>query len=210
MNSRVVKRDLVVLVADRNMEFAVLGLLSRTQSLRLSRLAVDVYVHPQRDPGCLRRADAFLQPFRTTHRFALVLFDREGCGKNGLSREEIERELEDRLAASGWNDRAGVIVVDPELESWVWSDSPHVSTILGWNQRAAALAAHLEKKGLKTPGQIKPPRPKEAVEEALRHVRKQRSSALYKQLAESVGLSRCVDPAFKKFRNKLVEWFGSA
>ena len=54
---------------------------------------------------------------------------------------------------------------------------------------------------------VKPSKPKEAVELALRHVGKPRSSALFKSLAESVGLRRCTDAAFLKLRATLSAWF---
>jgi len=46
------QKDLVVLVADKNMEFAVKGLLPRSQSFGINPLAYDIHVHIERDPGC--------------------------------------------------------------------------------------------------------------------------------------------------------------
>lgn len=55
--------DLLLLVADKNMEYAVRGLLSRPQALEVRPLEFEVYVQPQRDPGCALRAHEFLRPF---------------------------------------------------------------------------------------------------------------------------------------------------
>jgi hypothetical protein len=45
------------------------------------------------------------------------------------------------------------------------------------------------------------------MEAALREVRIPRSSSLYGQLAEKVGLQRCADESFRRFGNVLVSWF---
>jgi hypothetical protein len=44
-------------------------------------------------------------------------------------------------------------------------------------------------------------------EQALRRVRRPRSSSLYKQLAKSVSLEGCCDEAFLKLRRTLSSWF---
>ena len=110
---------------------------------------------------------------------------------------------------SGWTDNAAVIVIDPELENWVWVDSPHVDDVLGWRGRGPGLWEWLRQKGMLPPDAPKPVRPKEAVEEALRVARKPRSSSLYRNLAEHVTLETCTDPAFQKFRDTIVSWFSA-
>ena len=119
----------------------------------------------------------------------------------------IVAEVEERLARNGWGDRARVIVLDPELESWVWSDSPHVPRILGWSRTRPVLQSWLVERGLLEENQIKPVRPKEAMVAVLRSVRKPRSSKIYQRLAENVSLARCTDPAFEKLRTTLQQWF---
>jgi hypothetical protein len=117
--------------------------------------------------------------------------------------------VEDRLAKSGWEGRAAAIAIDPELENWVWANSSHVETALGWSGRTPDLREWLVEKGLlERPGQ-KPSRPKQAVEDALRTARKSRSSALYLHLAQSVTLEGCTDKAFLKFRQTIINWFAS-
>jgi len=132
------------------------------------------------------------------------LFDREGCGSPG-TREEIESEVETRLAQNDWLNRCAVIVIDPELENWVWSDSPHVAAALGWQREG--LRDWLVQSGHCQGDALKPFKPKEAVEEALRLKGIPRSSAIYHSLATQVSFDRCTDPAFLKFRAKLAAWF---
>lgn len=201
------KKDLVLLLADKNMQFAVNGILSRPQSLSIRPVTWDSFVHPESDPGCLLRADAFLRLFLNRYSHAIVILDREGCGRQHLPREELEAQVEESLAQCGWNDRAVAMVIDPELENWVWSDSSEVERILGWSGQEQPLRQWLSAKGFIDAGSMKPPRPKEAMQEVLRFVRKPRSSALYLQLAQRVGFSRCEDPAFHKLKETLRSWF---
>ncbi|MCP3976147.1 MAG: hypothetical protein GY720_16825 [bacterium] len=196
----------MVLVADKNIEFTIKGLLSRPQALGTREVSSRVVPHPERDPGCFLRAKEFLRPFRERHRHALVLLDREGSGRDEQTREDLEKDLEERLAPD-WGERAAAVVLDPELEVWLWSDSPHVETVLGWRGRSPTLRTWLTQAGFLQEAAVKPARPKEAVEKALRIVRKPRSSALYRQLAEKISFKRCTDPAFLKLLQVLRDWF---
>jgi len=200
--------DLILLAADKQMEEALRGILSRPQALEIRRITFDVFRHPGHDAGCREDAHDFLRPFHTRFHHALVLFDYHGCGASHLSSpEEVRQDVENKLRQSGWDDRARCVVIDPELEVWVWSDSSEVDRCLDWTQSPKSLRDWLEEKGHWPSNTSKPPDPKEAVEAALKEVKKPRSSALFRELAESVSLQRCEDEAFQRFRNILSTWF---
>jgi hypothetical protein len=201
--------DLVVLVADKNMEFAVKGILENHRKLGIHPLPEErrKILQAQQDAGCFRRCDDLLRPFSKDFNYALVMLDREGSGKETLSREQMEADIENRLAISGWDDRAVAIVFDPELEMWVWSDSPQVDEVLGWGTRMPSLRTWLIEKAWLQSGEIKPVRPKEALEDVLRQVRRARSSAIYLELAQKVSFQKCTDPAFLKMKRYLQDWF---
>lgn len=199
--------DLVVLVADKNMEFFIRGVLSRHQSLQIRKISYSMLVHPNSDPGCLREAHLILRPLSSRYAYGLVVLDREGCGRESLSREALESEMEQQLIQSGWEDRAAVVVINPELEAWVWNKSPHVDRILGWEGRQPDLRTWLNNRGFLKVGQNKPSRPKEAMQLALRKANVARSSSKYQQLAECMTLTRCDDPAFNKMISNLRRWF---
>lgn len=65
----------------------------------------------------------------------------------------------------------------------------------------------MEDKGWMRPDAVKPERPKEAFEAALREARRPRSSSLYKRLADNVSVLRCTDASFTDFCETLREWF---
>lgn len=200
-------KDLLVLVADKDMELTIKGLLNRHQALHIRPVSSEVYTHSEHDPGCLLRGHDFLRPFIQQYTYAMVMLDRAGCGRESASRTELEHEIEQRLSQSGWDNRSAAVVVDPELEIWVWSDSPHVARVLGWEGRQPDLRTWLQEKAFVQAGQVKPDDPKGAVEQALREARKPRSSAIYAELARLVRFQDCVDPAFVKFKQVLQQWF---
>lgn len=207
MNVNKYRGDLVVLTADKDMEFFLKGVLNRPESLGIKLLSFEIYRHPQKDPGCFLTGHDFLRPFINRYEHALVILDREGCGKEILDRAKLEDEVEGRLSSSGWGERSAAIVIDPELENWLWSSSPEVDTVLGWKGKSPKLCTWLSDKGFLSGEAVKPRPPKQALQEALRYVRKPWSSSLFHQIAKKVSLQRCSDPAFFKLKEKLRQWF---
>jgi len=199
-------KDLIVLVADKNMEAAFRGLLCRYQALGIREISFDIFVHPNKDPGCRGESHRFLQSFSNRYRFALVVFDREGCGSEE-ERASLENNAEQKLASVGWSDRATVIVLDPELEIWLWNRSPHVERVLGWRDQAMPLRTWLVQNGLLLREDLKPERPKETLEVVLRKAKRPRSSSIYLQIAEQVSLTGHNEPAFRKLLATLRMWF---
>ena len=209
MTGIVPKGDVVVLVADKNMQSAVQGILSRSRSLQIRNVMAEIHVHIERDPGCYHKGHVFLQPFTQQFSYAMILFDRVGSGQERKEREELEQELEERLEATGWAGRSAAVVIDPELENWVWSDSPQVDRVLGWEHCHPDLRSSLVAQGWLVTASEKPQLPKEALEWSLRQARRPRSSAIYEELGSVVSFERCVDPAFLKLKQCLQEWFGT-
>lgn len=202
-------KDLVVLTACSNAQFAIRGVLSRHRSLGIRPVVADYVVHPNRDPGCANGAAELLRAQTRRYSNALVLFDLEGCGREDEGRVSLENDVRQKLAASGWGGRADVVVLDPELEIWVWSNSPQVDRILGWGARIPSLRAWLVEQRFLDQGESKPPRPKDALESALEYVEMRRSSSLYQELAQQVSLERCVDVSFLRLKEILKSWFPS-
>jgi hypothetical protein len=200
--------DLVLLVADGNMKAAVEGILKRRESLGIHDVLVDdIVVHDHHDAGCFKDAHNILRPFCKRCRYALVVMDHEGTGAETLSRSDVEAQVEQRLAENGWSGRNRAIVIQPELENWFWSDSPHVATVTGWPD-LDSLRGWLVDRDFCQASMPKPVRPKEALQEAVKHTRTPRSASLYSELARRVSLERCSDPAFLRFKETLQEWFG--
>ncbi len=201
-------KDLIVLAADKNIEYAVRGLLERSADLGIHPPESEVIVHPRRDPGCFNEAPDFLRPWTRQFRHTLVLFDYAGCGcEHRLEADTVADDLLGRLARNGWDNRGEVVVLNPELEAWVWSSRPYVDVCLGWAGRQPPLREWLAQSGFWPPNAPKPPDPKGAMEAALRQVRKPRSSAIYLNLARQATLGGHTERGFVRFAQALQRWF---
>jgi len=201
------QKDLIILVADKNMEAAMTSILLRPESLGIRELGFDIFVHPYHDPGCLLDAHSFLRPFGQRYLFSAVLFDKEGCGQESKSVEVLQEGTEKLLSQSGWANRSCAIAIDPELETWIWKNSIHVSNAIGWENNLDGLYSWLRKNGYLEENQTRPARPKEALEAALRNVKKPRSSSIYAELGRKLSLKKCADPSFLRLKFYLQACF---
>jgi len=199
-------KDLIVLVADIQQEKTLETLLhKRYKSLQMRQITFDIFRHPGKDPGVYKEAAQFLKSYQRQYDHALVVLDREWAGAPGDA-VYLRENLRQRVYNNGWDaSNAEVIVIDPELEIWVWSDSPVIAEELRttWNK-----IRHLaQQRGDWATDQVKPSRPKELLEAILQQQDRPRSSALFQTLAARVGLMRCQDEAFMRLRQTLQNWF---
>lgn len=201
--------DLLCLVADKNMEAAVEGILRRPLALRTRAFGYEIVRHPRHDPGCFHSAQELLDGYRVKAAHAVVLLDRawDGAPPESASQMEVSLEGSWKPEIRGW---ARAVVIDPELEAWVFSDSPHVAQILNWPADTANLRASLVAAQLWADNAAKPADPKAAVDWTLRRTRLPRSSAIYRNLASRVSFERCDDRSFLRFMDILRGWFTPA
>ncbi|HEX5495581.1 MAG TPA: hypothetical protein VFX70_13510 [Mycobacteriales bacterium] len=201
------KRDVVFLVADAAMEQVLRGLFGREHCHRslgcrpFSFVAgEDVVVAPGSDPGVYRLAADLLRHYERSHQFAVVMLDADWGGSPGaaLIRERITKSLVGR-----WQERFAVIVIEPELEAWVWQDNPHVATALKCPKNFRNI---LRASGHWPDGVAKPADPKAALTHLRRHHGADRSNAALGRLAGTVSVRHCTDPAFGALRNALRNW----
>ena len=200
-------KDLVCVAADRSIEATMQAVLDRPESLGIRRMALETLVHPERDPGCFHEPGKLLEGNVGRFRHALVVLDHAWDGVPAKAAPELEAMLERRLATIGPPGWARAVVIDPELEAWVFSDSHHVAAVLGWNGSTDDLRSALEAERLWVSGRAKPADPKRAMDWALRRARIPRSSALFRKLASLVSFRRCHDRSFLRLREILREWF---
>ncbi|MEW5959059.1 MAG: hypothetical protein AB1801_15105 [Chloroflexota bacterium] len=201
--------DLVALVADADAEWTLRTLLEkRTAALQIRPLSFKILREIGHDPGVFLNAPFLLRPYVNQTNHALVMLDREGSGReHRFQAQEMETDLENRLQQNGWVDRQGTpraaaIVLDPELEIWVWSRSPHVATVLSLSQD---VLQHVLS-GFSIAPNGKPEHPKEALLAALRRGKQPHSARIFQELAERVGLET-QERAFIKLRQTLQTWY---
>ena len=198
--------DLVCLVADKNMEAAIEQLFERPKSLGTRAFKFKVRKHQEHDPGCFKNSEEILDLYCSDAEHALVILDYDWGGVPASNGSELEDKLEHSLNnryEEGW---ARAVVIEPELEAWVFSTSPHVANILGWPSNQD-LRFFLTSSDLWIPEESKPSDPKAALEAALVQKRIPRSSSIYRQLAERVGTKSCTDRSFVRLKSLLKGWF---
>ena len=200
-------KGLVVVVADKSMQQTLEGLLVRSQALGVRQIEMDIYSHPQHDPACAQRGVEFMSDYSEQYHYGLLVFDHEGSGREQIHPQELAKAINEEFSRSVWKDRAKTIVIAPELEVWVWSDSPHVSRIAGWGGGNRQLRSWLIEQGYLQEDEVKPVRPKEAFEAVLHRCRTPRSSSLYLELARKVSFQQCSDVAFLELKQTLQDWF---
>lgn len=213
-NSRV--RDCFFLVADKDMRFALKGLFERPEVHRsigctpfAFSVTEDCLVAGNHDPDIYRKSADYTRPIQSSHRHLVLMLDSDWGGSPGADviREQIAADLQ----RSGWpDDKFAVIVIDPELEVWVWQDSPHIGDALAFNPDrfgAPTLRAWLAERGLWLPDDNKPREPKKAFTATLAQASRPRSSTIYENIANRVTLQHCTDPAFQTLCDSLRRWF---
>ncbi len=157
------------------------------------------------DPGVFRTAHDMLAPFLNSHRRAIIVLDAAWDGSPGA--EAIRAGISRRMVAAGWSpERFVVVVIEPELEAWIWQDNPHVAEAFRFPGEIP-LRGWLEAKGEWPKGQSKPTDPKRAVEKVCRFTRTPRSSATYRRITERVSIRSCCDRAFLGLTEALRRWF---
>lgn len=198
-------KDLVLLVADKNAHLALKGALGRPEALGIRPIEFEFRVHPGRDGGTRRTGPEMLALERRRFNHALLVLDFEGCGTELPNATALEAQLDGRLSTH-WKESAKSIVIEPELDVWVWGADNAVEAIIEW-PAGKSVREWLRERGFTFEANEKPTRPKEALEAALRIPGLPRSSALYQTIAERISLRRCGDEAFIRLRKQLLDWF---
>ena len=157
------------------------------------------------DPGLYTRGHELLRPYQATHCHAVVVLDAEWDGSPG--KETITNHLNEQIATTGWKtDRFVVVVIDPELENWIWQQNDHVARGLGFDD-SNQLMADPDLQAMWPRGKAKPSSPKEIFESLLQKRRIPRSSSIYKQTTSQVSVKHCQDSAFQQLVDALQTWF---
>ncbi|XZE45221.1 methylation-associated defense system protein MAD4 [Pirellulaceae bacterium SH467] len=208
-------RDIGFYVADISMENAISGFLSRPDfhlphNLGTRKFQFDAREDMLRagghDPGLYSIGHDLIQIFRTSHEKVVVILDAEWQG--APPPQVIQQQLSERILKTGWTpDRFKVIVIDPELEAWIWQRNQRVAKQLKFNS-VAEMVGVVVSTGIAWPDEApKPARPKEALEAIARNRRIGWSSAIHRSITENVTLVGCQDPSFIELRDTLQAWF---
>ena len=206
-------RDCAFLLADTNMQAAFEGFFSRPgfyKSLGCGEFdfnpRLDIKVAAgDNDPGLYTRGHELLRTFHPSHRRAVMVLDAEWEGSPGA--EAIKEHITQQIQTTEWeNGTFQVIVIDPELENWIWQRNDHVARGLGFDSMQALMEDPDVQRSWPKESQ-KPTQPKEILEKLLRKRRIPRSSAIYKRITSQVSVRNCQDNSFLALSAALKAWF---
>ncbi len=199
------KKDLVILVPDKNTQYAIKGAFGRQSALGVRNFSFEFLVHSGRDGGVRANGEQLLEIARPKYSHALLVLDFEGSGAENRSAPDLEQELDIRLAKI-WNNAAKAIVISPEVDVWMWGGDNALRQVLQWTE-SYSIRDWLRTSNFNFDDADKPVRPKEALERVCRQLRLPRSASIYEQIAMRISLTKCTDSAFKKVRDTLQSWF---
>jgi hypothetical protein len=205
-------RELVILVPDTQCEATLTGFFQRDGfhlSLGCRPFAFDprqdLLRETRNDPGVWKNSHSLLRLRRSTHRNALIVLDNAWEGSPGVAK--IEADIAGNMTACGWpREQFEVIVINPELESWIWQDHIHVEKAFG-HASPPSLRQKLRDSNLWPDGSHKPTDPKAAVEMVQRWYGFGPPSPVFAEIAMKVSVKHCVDPAFQRMQDALRYWF---
>ncbi len=204
-------RDLVILVADSTMAAVFHALFGRERwdlTLQCAPFDIwpqeDIFYDPlHTDGGVHQSAQELLRPYLNTHSYAIVVLDQQFGGE--LPAATVRKDIRTRLSQNGWKDRCEVVVIDPELEVWLWQDSPHVEQAVKFT--GGSLRQHLKGTGAWPEKAPKPTEPKEAIQALVKGQRMLKTKVVYSRIARSMSAGGCTDSAFELFASTLRRWF---
>jgi hypothetical protein len=211
-----VKRPCVFLLADGTMAQVLKSFLSRGHLEGRLRCRTfdfdfqqDVVVDVRNgntDGGIHRRAHELLRPYLRSHQNALVILDKNFGGQ--LPAALVREEILSSLLLNGWQSGcAEVVVIDPELEVWLWQrGNPHIARAFRYTG-SVSLEEFLGGEGLWPSAALKPARPKEAASILLRQYRAGVRIVVYARIVENISVNSCQDPAFSLLASALRRWF---
>ena len=203
-------KDLVCVVADKQIKATLEALLRRHHALGIRPVEAEILLHPHHDPGCYARPADLLRGYRQAAEHALIVLDHAWVGVPVTSGAELEALIEERLKHAGMAGWAVPVVIEPELEAWVFGTSPHVAEVLGWKGPWSAFRKALDERSLWRDADAKPADPKAAIEYVLSQTGKSRSASLFRRLARRVNTADCQDRAFLRLKELLQGWFPAA
>lgn len=115
-------KDLSVLTADADMLAVFRAILDRPDALGIRSISFEINRHVNRDAGVFGTGPEPLRAIpKKDFRYFVVAFDHHGSGCNRPP-DQCARTVQDRLDSCTFTDRSAVVVIDPELEEWLWRD----------------------------------------------------------------------------------------
>lgn len=211
-------RDVIFHLADQHMEAGFRAFFARENwhhVLHCSRFNLDpdserdIYRRGgYTDGGLWRHAHSNLAPFLGEYRHAVIVLDADFEPHPGV--ETLREDITNNMRAAGWDeDSFCVVVIDKELEAWLWAPNLNVAQAFGhddFDKMRDALAA----KNLWNAGAAKPNDLKAARNLASKLGGRKTGGPIFRSVFGSISsraCDRCQEAGFNTLRTALQTWF---
>lgn len=211
-------RDVIFHLADEHMEKGLKAFFARDNwhfALDCRRFEIDpkseadfYRVPGHTDGGIWRHAAENLRPFLDQYEHAVIVLDADFEPHPGA--DVLREDISAAMVQAGWPlERFAVVVIEPELEAWLWAPNLNVARAFG-HEDFEQMRATLEREGLWNPGEAKPHDLKAARDRAARLGGKKLGGPIFKgvfSVISRAAFNQCVEPGFITLRTALQTWF---
>jgi hypothetical protein len=201
-------KDLLVVLEGRDDKEVMRAVLNRPNDLGIRTITFELdrrsRAVPTQEPDLARDQ-------RKEFQFAICLWDHVGSPYENERPAQAQGKVQARLNQNTLRDCSKALVIDPELEIWLWQDQAAIATVLEVN--APQLIEWLDdwQKGYfpdKNIGALIEQFPKEALEAVFQRAKEKPSAALYRRIASEANLGLWSQASsFQQMRRALRKWF---
>lgn len=204
-------KDLLVFAADADTGAFIGALLDRPEALGIRRVTFDIKRHDRRDPGMVTDGPERARLWKGHYEKALLIWDHEGSGRERKQTPaQAAADIAGRMDDVTWANNHTVVVLEPELEIWLWHCESalraHLDVsadeLLKWIEVFAGRARE-------TPEAVKRDSPKDLFEDIVKvRLKRTISPRDFEHIGRRAsirGLMSC--PSFAAIAGALREWF---
>lgn len=211
-------RDIIFHLADAHMEAGFRAFFARDNwhhVLGCSRFEIDPESERDinrrggyTDGGIWKHAHSNILPFKDDYRYAVIVLDADFEPHPGV--ETLRADITKNMLGAGWAEGSFcVVVIDKELEAWLWAPNVNVAKAFGHNDFEQMREA-LAQRNLWDAGAPKPNDLKAARNLAARLGGKRTGGPIFRGVFEGISkraCDLCQENGFITMRTALQTWF---
>jgi len=120
--------DLLAFVADADLLAVMEEVLARPAELGAGAFTFKVDRHTGRDPGMVKDGPELVRMRKAEAERCVLIWDHQGSGWEARhTASESRIRIIDKLERFTWKDCSDALVLEPELEEWLWRDPPSIA-----------------------------------------------------------------------------------
>ena len=204
-------KDLLVFVADADIEAFMRAVLARPEALGIGTASFEIRRHQRHDSGMVSDGPELTRVGKGDFGKVLLILDHHGSGReHRQTAAQLAADIANRMDGVTWAGNHAVAVLEPELEQWVWHCEAAMVTHFKVSQdQLRAWIAAFAHRAKQTAAAAKRQQPKELFEDIVKGQLKRtispRDFEHIGRRASVPGLLAC--PSFAVIAETLRAWF---